>query len=104
MFQIDIDILPLFILISTILQIVICIFAKRNRFLIGVLPLVFFVFAGYGYVADRMVLPYPGLFEKDFMLSSALAGFFVFGSMFIGSILGTILWAVVRKIKRNKKD
>ena len=78
MFQIDIDILPLFILISTILQIQICIFAKRNRFLIGVLPLVFFVFAGYGYVADRMVLPYPGLFEKDFMLSSALAGFFCF--------------------------
>ena len=102
MFRLDIDIFPFLVFGSAILQIVVCIFAKKNRFLIGAFPLLFFVLAGYGFIADRKVLPYPALFAKDFMLSSALAGFFIFGAMLIGTVLGTILWAVVSKIKRSR--
>lgn len=102
MFRLDIDLFPFFVLGSAILQIVVCIFAKKNRFLIGVFPLLFFVLAGYGFIADRKALPYPALFAKDFMLSRALAGFFTFGAMLIGTVLGAILWAVVSKIKRSR--
>ena len=49
----------------------------------------------YLHIADRMDLPYPRLFAPDFMLSSALVGCLVFGFMFAGTVLGTILWAVV---------
>lgn len=101
MFRLDIDLFPFIILGSAILQIVVCIFANKNRFLIGVLPLLFFILAGYGFIADREVLPYPGLFSPDFMLSSAEAGFFAFGAMLIGAILGTILWAVINRIRRK---
>ena len=100
MFRLDIDFFPLLILVPAIVQFTICLRAgKKMRFCIGILPFAFLSFAGYGYIADRSwILPYPGLFEPDFMMSSATAGFLAFGAMFIGTILGTILWAIFRKI------
>ncbi len=106
MIQLDIDFVPFLILIPAILQVVICIFTKKHRFLIGLFPLVLLILAGWGFVADCMDLPYPRLFAPDFMLSRALAGFLAFGFMFTGTILGTILWAVVIgaiKIFRKEK-
>ena len=96
MFRLDIDFFPLLILVPAIVQFTICLLAgKKMRFCIGILPFAFLSFAGYGYLADRAWnLPYPGLFEPDFMMSSATAGFLTFGAMFIGTILGTILWAL----------
>lgn len=96
MFRLDIDFFPLLILVPAIVQFTICLLAgKKMRFCIGILPFAFLSFAGYGYLADRAWnLPYPGLFESDFMMSSAMAGFLAFGAMFIGTILGTVLWAL----------
>ena len=94
MIQPDIIFVPFLILIPAVLQAVICIFAKKHRFLTGLFPLVLLILAGWGFVADRMDLPYPRLFAPDFMLSSALVGCLVFGFMFAGTVLGTILWAV----------
>lgn len=96
MFRLDIDFFPLLILVPAIVQFTICLLAgKKMRFCIGILPFAFLSFAGYGYLADQAWnLPYPGLFEPDFMMSSATAGFLAFGAMFIGTILGTILWAL----------
>lgn len=103
MFRLDIDFFPLLILAPTIVQFIICLLAaKKMRFCIGILPFAFLSFAGYGYIADHARLPYPSLFAPDFMLSSAEAGFFAFGAMFIGTILGTILWAIYRKILEGK--
>lgn len=78
MFRLDIDFFPLLILVPAIVQFTICLLAgKKMRFCIGILPFAFLSFAGYGYLADRAWnLPYPGLFEPDFMMSSATAGFF----------------------------
>lgn len=76
----------------------ICLLAKRKRALIWVLPCVFFVFAGCGCIANRVRLPYPGIFKEEFMMSSAWAGFFAFSIMLIGAILGTALGVVIRKI------
>ena len=105
MFRLDIDFFPLLILVPAIVQFTICLLVKK-RFFIGILPFAFLSFAGYGYIADRAWnLPYPGLFEPDFMMSSATAGFLAFGTMFIGTILGTILWAlwaIFRKILGDK--
>ena len=105
MFRLDIDFFPLLIFVPAIVQFAICLLAKK-RFCIGILPVVFLFFAGYGYIADRAWnLPYPGLFESDFMMSSATAGFLAFGAMFIGTVLGTILWAlwtIFRKILGDK--
>lgn len=106
MFRLDIDFFPLLILVPAIVQFTICLLAgKKMRFYIGILPFAFLSFAGYGYLADRAWnLPYPGLFEPDFMMSSATAGFLAFGAMFIGTILGTILWAIFRKIFGGSND
>ena len=105
MFRLDIDFFPLLILVPAIVQFAICLLVKK-RFCIGILPFVFLFLAGYGYIADRACnIPYPGLFESDFMMSSAMAGFLAFGAMFIGTILGTILWALwtsFRKILGDK--
>lgn len=106
MFRLDISFLPFLILVPAILQVIICISTKKKRFLIVFLPLVSLVLAGYGFVADREGLYYPDLFAPDFMLSSASGGFWAFGCVFIGTILGTMLWAVVInaiKIFRRKK-
>ena len=106
MFRLDIDFFPLLILVPAIVQFTICLRAgKKMRFCIGILPFAFLSFAGYGYLADRAWnLPYPGLFEPDFMMSSATAGFLAFGAMFIGTILGTVLWAIFRKIFGGSND
>ena len=106
MFRLDIDFFPLLILVPAIVQFTICLLAgKKMRFCIGILPFAFLSFAGYGYLADRVWnLPYPGLFEPDFMMSSATAGFLAFGAMFIGTILGTVLWAIFRKIFGGSND
>ena len=106
MIRLDIYHVPFLILIPAVLQVIICIFTKKNRFLIGLFPLALLIPAMYGFVSDRMGLPYPRLFAPDFMLSSALAGFIAFGFMFIGAVLGTVLWAAVIgavKIFRSEK-
>ncbi len=104
MIRLNIDYLWLLILIPAVLQVFLCSLAKRNRILMGVLPLLFFVFSGYGYLADRHPsLPYPGLFKEEFIVSRGWAGFFAFGAMFIGTVFGTVVWAFVRKIRQARK-
>lgn len=104
MIRLDIDYLPFIIIIVAVLQFCICLAAKKKYKVCWASSVIFFVLAGYGFIADRLLLPYPNLFMPDFMLSNALAGCFAFGAAFGGSVLGGALNLVVRKVYWRRKN